>query len=346
MPLRPSLWTAAFRLTLLALALLALALQALALQAVGGTRAAPAGTASAAPAAGQAVPGRGAAHPFAIPWAGWKAALYRVYDQIFEDRVLAVAGGVVFFTLLAVFPAVTALVSSYGLFADPASIVAHLHFISTLMPVAAYGLIEEQIGRIVAQGTGELGLTFVIGLAVALWSANAGMKAIIDALNVIYGRPETRGFIWLTAFSLVLTISALAAFLVAIAGIVVLPLVLAWSGFGNATGWLVALARWPALLLLIMGGLMVLYRLGPDRRHSAWRWLIVGAAVATLAWLAASALLSWYLANFADYNATYGSLGAGIGLMMWLWLSVIAVLVGAELNSELERQTLGVRRDV
>lgn len=283
--------------------------------------------------------GRSARSPLEIPWRGWKDIFWRTYEEFGNDRLLAVAAGVVFYGLLAIFPAVSALVSSYGLFADAATVGGHLTFAAALMPQGAFDIVEEQINRIASQGGGGLSLGFVFGLGLAIWSANAGMKAMIDALNVIYDEEEKRSFIKLNLISLALTLGALASLLVAIVSVIVFPLLLNWVGLGARAEWLIAVLRWPALLILVMFGLAVLYRFGPSRREARWQWLSVGAVVAALMWLAGSLLFSWYLSNFADYNATYGSLGAGIGLMMWLWLTVIAILFGAELNSEIEHQT-------
>ncbi|MDT3683494.1 MAG: YihY/virulence factor BrkB family protein [Pseudorhodoplanes sp.] len=286
-------------------------------------------------------PGRGrfARSPWAIPWRGWKDIFWRTYEEFGNDRLLAVAAGVVFYGLLAIFPAVTALVSSYGLFADAATVGRHLTFAAALMPEGAFGIVEEQINRIAAQGGGGLSLGFIFGLGLAIWSANAGMKAIMDALNVIYDEEEKRSFIKLNLMSLALTLGALASLLIAIGSVIVFPLMLNWLGLGGAVEWTIAVLRWPALLFVVMFGLAILYRFGPSRREARWQWLSIGAVLATLLWLTGSLLFSWYLSNFADYNATYGSLGAGIGLMMWLWLSTISILLGAELNSEIEHQT-------
>lgn len=283
--------------------------------------------------------GRSARSPLEIPWRGWKDVFWRTCEEFGNDRLLAVAAGVVFYGLLAIFPAVTALVSSYGLFADAATVGRHLAFAAALMPEGAFGIVEEQVNRIASQGGGGLSLAFVFGLALAIWSTNAGMKAMIDALNVVYDEEEKRGFVRLNLVSLGLTIGALSVFLIAIAAVIVFPLLLNWIGLGSATEQAMAFLRWPALVVLVMAGLAILYRFGPSRREARWQWLSVGAIVATLLWLAGSAAFSWYLSHFADYNATYGSLGAGIGLMMWLWLTAIAILLGAELNSEIEHQT-------
>jgi membrane protein len=283
--------------------------------------------------------GRRALSPVEIPLTGWKDIGWRVYAEIQNDRLLAVAAGVVFYGLLALFPAITALVSSYALVADAATIGKHLAFAAALMPAGAYGIVDEQIVRIARGGSGQLSFAFVAGLGLAVWSANAGMKAMIDALNVIYGETEKRGFVALNVLSLTMTLGGLAFLLIAIGVVIVLPLAFSWLGIEGWAEWTIAMLRWPAIVIVIAASLGILYRFGPSRREAQWRWLSVGAVVATLLWLAGSAAFSLYLSNFADYNATYGSLGAGIGLMMWLWLTSIAILIGAEINAEIEHQT-------
>jgi len=278
--------------------------------------------------------GREAISPFEIPLSGWKHIAWRTYEEIGNDRLLAVAAGVVFYGLLALFPAITALVSSYALFAEAATIGKHLAFAAALMPAGAFGIVEEQIARITQTGGGGLSVAFIVGLLVAIWSANAGMKAMIDALNVVYDEEEKRSFVRLNLISLAMTLVLLSFLLVAVGAVIVLPLVFAWLGMEGSAEWALALLRWPAIMLVISVGLAMLYRFGPSRQDAQWRWLSVGAVVATLLWVAGSALFSWYLSNFANYNETYGSLGAGIGLMMWLWLTSIAILVGAEINAE------------
>jgi membrane protein len=286
-------------------------------------------------------PGRGrhAGSPWQIPWKGWKDIFWRTYKQISEDRLLAVAAGVVFYGLLAVFPAVTAFVSLYGLFASTSAISDHLSIAAGILPEGAVDILREQIGRLAAKSDAKLSFGFIFGLAMALWSANAGMKAIMDALNVVYEEKEKRGFLKLNLVSLAFTLAAIGSLLLAVGAVVVLPIVLAHLGLQNVTDALFRLARWPLLLVLVIVGLAVLYRFGPSRREPRWQWLTVGSVFAAAAWLLSSALLSWYLASFANYNATYGSLGAGIGMMMWMWVTSIVILFGAELNSEIEHQT-------
>lgn len=274
----------------------------------------------------------------------WRHILVRTYFQINDDRLLALAAGVVFYGLLALFPAITALVSSYALFADATTIGSHLNLIAPMMPASAFSIVAEQVTRIVTRTTGDLSFTFLLGLALAIWSANAGVKAIIDALNIVYGVKEQRSFIRLNLVSLAFTVGALAAMLTAFAVIVIVPVILSYLPFYGYDVTLLPLLRWPALFVIVMLGLAVLYRFGPVRRPARWQIISPGVVFATVAWLAGSALLSWYLASFADYDATYGSLGAGIGLMMWLWMSAIVVLVGAELNSEIDNARRAVPR--
>jgi membrane protein len=251
-----------------------------------------------------------------------------------------VAAGVVFYGLLALFPAVTALVSLYGLFAKASTINEHMAAVTGLLPDSAVSIVQDQVNRLAAKGDAKLGFGFVAGLAIALWSANSGMKAILDALNGVYEEKEKRGFTKLNLVTLCFTLAAIAALLLALGAVVVMPIALNFLGLQEVTDLLLRSVRWPILLALIILGLAVLYRFGPSRREPRWQWVSVGSVVAALAWLAASVLLSWYLAHFANYDATYGSLGAAIGLMMWMWISSIVILFGAELNSEIEHQTI------
>jgi membrane protein len=268
--------------------------------------------------------------------AQWKHILYRTYEEFNDDRLLSLAAGVVFYGLLALFPAITALVSSYGLFADPATVTGHLATLKNVLPQGAYGIIDQQVTRIASTTTGDLSLAFFGSLAVALWSANSGLKAIIDALNIVYGVKEWRSLIRLNVVSLIMTVGTIVGLLLAMAAVVAVPIVLSYLPLGSWGAAIMAWLRWPALLLLVMLGLALLYRFGPNRDNPRWELLSPGAVFAAAAWLAGSALLSWYLSNFADYGATYGSLGAAIGLMMWLWMSAIVVLLGAELNAQID----------
>jgi len=283
--------------------------------------------------------GRDAETPAEIPARGWKDIAWRVYDGLQNDRVLLVAAGVTFYALLALFPATAALVSLYGLFADPSTINEHLRLVSGFLPEGALEVIGDQVKRIASQ-KGTLGFTFAGTLVLALWGANAGTKAIFDALNIIYKEREQRSFFMLTLQSLLFTVGAIALMLVALAGIVVVPVMLKLLGIAQESGTaLLSLLRWPLLYLLVLFALACLYRYGPSRDEPQWRWVTWGSAIAGAIWIVGSLLLSWYVANFGTYNATYGSLGAVIGFMVWMWLSTIVVLAGAEINAEMEHQT-------
>ncbi|HEY8276959.1 MAG TPA: YihY/virulence factor BrkB family protein [Methyloceanibacter sp.] len=287
-------------------------------------------------------PGRGrqAKTPVAIPPAGWLDIFWRVYHRTIDDRLLLVAAGVVFYLLLALFPAVTAFVSSYGLFADPLTISENLSALAAVMPEAGVGLVEEQVKRLNETSQGALSFGFLFGLAFAFWSANAGMLAVIEALNVAYGEREKRSYLELYSLSFALTIGAMLLLLAALSAVVVMPLVLGSLGLeASDLSATVAVLRWPALIVMALLWLAFLYRVAPSRRDAKWRWITIGSLFAVVAWMGVSGLYSWYLSHIANYAATYGSLGAAIGLMMWLWFSVIVMLIGAELNAEIEHQT-------
>ncbi|MDB5505264.1 MAG: putative ribonuclease [Tardiphaga sp.] len=283
--------------------------------------------------------GRQADSPTEIPARGWKDVLKRTGEQIGKDRLLAVAAGVVFYGLLALFPGVTALVSSYALFADPQTINEHLSFIANVLPAGTFSIVQDQVGRVLAKGDTKLGFAFAFGLLLAVWSANGGMKAIIDALNVVYDEEEKRGFVKLNAVSLAFTLGGLFAILASIGLVIAAPIALSTIGLGPVADAALQYGRWPALAIMVMLGLAVLYRFAPSRKTPKWVWVSVGSALATMTWILGSVALSYYLEHYAGYDATYGSLGAAIGLMMWMWMSTIVVLFGAELNSELEHQT-------
>jgi membrane protein len=283
--------------------------------------------------------GRSARHPLQIPWRGWMDILWRTFNEMQSDRLLSIAGGVAFFVLLAIFPGITALVSAYGLFFNASTITSHLSLLNDVVPANVLGIVTEQANRIAANSGRALSIGFVVGMLVSLWSAMSGVKAMIDALNVIYEQQEGRSFIKLNFEALIFTLAGFAAFLLTIAAVIVLPLLLSPIGFGSATETLTRILRWPVLLLVLLIGLAVLYRYGPYRRAARWQWVSVGSVFAAVTWIVASYLFSWYLASFSNYNATYGSLGAVVGVMIWLWISTIVVLLGAELNAEIEHQT-------
>lgn len=283
--------------------------------------------------------GRLAASPSEIPARGWKDILLRAYSNVGDHRILALAAGMTYYSLLAIFPALAALVAVYGLFSDPGTIAKHLDQVSGFMPGGAVDVAREQLTRVASKGNQTLGLTFIVGLAVSLWSANAAMKSLFDTLNIVYGENEKRGFLKLNAMSLAFTLAAIALVLAALGAVVVLPVVLNYLWVSNFADLLIRIVRWPAMFLVVALALACIYRFGPSRNVPRWRWITWGSVAATILWLGASALFSWYAANFGKFNETYGSLGGAIGFMTWLWISAIVILLGAELDAEMEHQT-------
>jgi membrane protein len=286
-------------------------------------------------------PGRGreANRPSAIPWRGWKDILWRVWSEIGEDRIMLVAAGVTFYLLLALFPALAAFVSLYGFVADPKTIADQVAYLGGVLPSGGLDMIRGQLQALASASGKALSLGFVVGFLIALWSANSGIKAIFEAMDVAYEEEEKRGFIRLNLLSLAFTLGAMVVGILMIVMVGVVPAVLSFLRLGGVTEVLVRVLRWPVLLIAVGVVISIIYRYGPSRERAQWRWINWGAGLAAVVWLAASVLFSWYLQNFADYNATYGSLGAVIGFMMWTWISVLILLAGAELNSEIEHQT-------
>ena len=283
--------------------------------------------------------GHNATTPTEIPRRGWWAIAKRTVTEANQDRVMTEAAGITFYALLSLFPGLTALVSLYGLFADRATMREHLGDIAGFLPQGGMTIINDQLERLLASPQQALGIGAVIGLGAALWSANQGTKALVDALNIVYEEKEKRSFLKLTALSLSMTFGALLFVLIAMGAIVVLPVVLNFLWLGESTELLLKIARWPILLVAITLLLSVIYRYGPSRQRARWRWVSYGGVFAAVMWSLVSAGFTFYVARFGNYYATYGSLGAVMGFMTWIWLSSIVVLVGAELNAEMEHQT-------
>jgi len=287
-------------------------------------------------------PGRGreAAAPGQIPARGWRDILLRVWRNIDKHRVLALAAGITFYALLAIFPGIAASLALYGLFADPHSAQQMFDQMSAVLPGGGQDILRDQVTRITTQPPARLGFAFILGLAMSLWSASSGLRALIDTLNIVYGENEKRSLVKLYAFSLIATILIIIFFLFISLALIALPLTLDYLWLGNFSKLLLDLLRWPILFCIAAFAFAVVYRYGPSRKYARWRWITWGSALATGLWLVASLLFSWYAANFGSYNKTYGSLGAVIGFMTWMWLSSIVLLIGAEVNAEMEHQTV------
>lgn len=283
--------------------------------------------------------GRNAERPREIPAKGLKDVFWRVFAAVQEDRVMLVAGGVTFYLLLAIFPAMTALVSLYGFFADPASITDRLSFLNEFMPPEGLSIFFDQLRTLAGETRSALSFGLIFGLAIALWSANNGVKALFEAMNIAYGEEEKRSFIRLNLVSFAFTLGGLIGLIILVIGLGVIPAVIALVNLGGLAETVLTVLRWPVLLVVIACGITLLYRYGPSREQARLRWVTWGATLAAILWLVGSLGVSYYLSNIADYNATYGTLGALIGFLFWTWISAIIVILGAEVNAELEHQT-------
>jgi membrane protein len=280
-----------------------------------------------------------AGHPEHIPARGWWDITKRVNRQIKQDRLSIIAAGVAFYGLLAVFPGLIALVGLYGLAFDPQQVERQIAALSGILPEEAAAVLLAQLSDLTTTDRTSLGIGAIGGLLLALWSASAGMRTLMEALNIAYDEEEKRGFFRFYGTALLLTLAAILGAVVAIGMVIALPLVLKLIGLAEALKWLIAVAAWPILAGMMLLGLAIVYRYAPSRTQPRWRWVSWGAVIATVLWVLGSALFSLYVARFANYNATYGSVGAVVILLMWFLLSSYAVLIGAELNAEMERQT-------
>jgi len=283
--------------------------------------------------------GREATRPHHIPLKGWWQVAQRVWSESARDNLSVVAAGCAFYALFAVFPALSALIALYGLTADPASVDVQFGMLASVLPQQAYDIVIAQIGRIAETSNRSLGWGLVFSLGLALWSVGNLTQAMFAALNIAYEEPERRSLLhfYLSAFAF--TILGIMSGVLMLLAIVYVPILFAYAGYSQAFELVVRVARWPLLALVVLILLALLYRYGPCRRSAKWRWVSVGSLFATVLWLAASAGFSFYVEHLANYDRTYGSLGAVIVLLVWLYLSFYIVLLGAEINAELELQT-------
>jgi membrane protein len=283
--------------------------------------------------------GQDAATPAGIPWRGWRRVMVRTWREISSDRIGLVAAGCAFWATLALFPAISMLISLYGLVFDPLTVEPQLEKLRSLVPPAAYTLIDQRIHSLVSSGKGTLGLSLLVSTAFALWSASTGTKSLLSALNLAYEEQEQRGFIRFQVVGLVLTLCGIIGVILGIAILVALPAAISFIGLSAYATSLIRAGSFVILVVFLLLALSLLYRFGPSRRGARWWWVTPGSLVATLLWLLASSLFSLYVGHLASYDATYGPLGAVAGVMMWFWVSAYVVLLGAELNAELELQT-------
>jgi membrane protein len=283
--------------------------------------------------------GREADHPGEIPPRGWKDILWRAWAEISDQNLFLIAGGVTYAVLLALFPGLAALVSLYGLAFDASQIEKQVAALSGVLPSQTQELLSQELHSLVESSNGALGFAAIVGLLLALWSASRGMSGLITAINIAYEEKERRSFLRFNLLALGLTLGLVVGGILAIALIAVLPAVVQLLAVGSSTKWLLLLVQWPLLIVIVLVGLAVLYRFGPDRDGPQWRWVSPGALAATVLWIVASIGFTVYVANFNSYDKTYGSLGGVVILLTWLYLSALMVLLGAVINAQSERQT-------
>jgi membrane protein len=283
--------------------------------------------------------GRSAETPGDIPARGWWDILMRVKDDMSQNNLSLIAAGAAFYAFMAIPSALTSLVSLYGLVFNPANVQRQIEGMEGVLPGESVKLISDQLQNIATGSNSKLGIGLIVSLLIALWSARSGTSSMITALNISYGEPEKRSFIRFQAVALGLTAGVVLFAVVALALVAVLPAIIDLLPFGSFGKTIAAIIRWPILLVLLMVCLAAIYRFAPSREEPKWRWVSWGAVIATVLWIIGSALFSLYVAKFASYDKTYGSLGGVVVLLMWLYLSSFVVLLGAQLNAEIEHQT-------
>ncbi|UWQ24202.1 YihY/virulence factor BrkB family protein [Leisingera aquaemixtae] len=283
--------------------------------------------------------GRHAEAPYRIPPKGWKDIALRVKDEVAADHVGLIAAGVAFYGLMALFPAITALLAIGGLMVEPAQIVDQISQLEGVVPDEVMEIIIGQATQVAGSREGGLGLAAVAGIVIALYSASKGMNSLIEGMNVAYDEEEKRGFFMKTFVTLVLTLFLIAGLLMGLLATLAVPSVIALVEAGPVTEALGTLLAWGVLLVMTMAGLAVLYRYGPSRDKPELLWTSPGAFAACVLWLAGSAGFAFYVGNFGSYNESFGALAGVVVLLMWLWISAFIVLLGAEINAEVEAQT-------
>ena len=284
--------------------------------------------------------GTTASGPTQIPKRGWYDILMRVKNEIGNDHVSVVSAGVAFFGLLAIFPAIAAIVSFAGFFLDPNDVAAQLDSVVAMLPENAASIIQDQILKVTGGDETATGIAAIFGILLAIYGAMKGMMTLMEGMNIAYDESETRSFLKLYLTGLMLTLLLIAGLIGAIGGMMVLPAIIDFLPVPEWLGTVIAWMKWPVFAVLTMIGLSVLYRYGPAREDAEWAWVTVGSVVATLLWMAGTIAFTIYVQNFGSYNETYGTIGGVIILLTWLWLSSFIVLAGAELNSEIEQQTV------
>jgi membrane protein len=296
-----------------------------------------------ATSAGQQVrdqpPGAEAGNPAQIPPKGWWQVVRRAMKESTADNVPMLAGGVAFFAFLAIFPAIIACITLYGLVADPETVATQVRDLAAILPQQAQPIVADQLQSVSSSSTGALGFGLVVSLLAALWAASSGTGNLIKAVNLAYDEDESRGFLKVRGLALVLTLGAIVFLLLTLALVAVVPVALNALSLGPAGIVITQIVRWVLLVVVIVVALAVVYRVAPDRDAPRFAWVSTGSLVAALLWIAGSVVFSLYVNNFGSYNKTYGTIAGVVILMLWLYLTSYIVLLGAEINAESERQT-------
>jgi membrane protein len=285
------------------------------------------------------LPGEEAATPTEIPPRGWWQVVRRAFKESSADNVPMLAGGVAFFAFLAIFPAIIAALTLYGLVADPATVATQVNDLSAILPQQAQPIVADQLQSVSSASGRALGFGLIVSLLAALWSASSGTGNLIKAVNLAYDEDETRGFLKVRGLALLLTLGALVFVLLTLALVTVVPIALNVLPLGPLATVLTQVVRWVLLVVVVVVALATVYRLAPDRDAPRFAWVTTGSLVAALLWIVGSVLFSLYVNNFGSYNKTYGTIAGVVVLMLWLYLTSYIVLLGAEINAESERQT-------
>lgn len=279
-----------------------------------------------------------AAEGWRLHWRLFCSYASRIWSEFWEDRILSVAAGVTFFVLLALFPAIASIVSLYGIFADRATIAEVLHTLSPFLPGGAVTVIGEDLHRLVTEKPIKLNVAFFIGSAIALWSASGGISALIDGLDLAFETRETRTFLKMTRDALLFTVGGIIAGALAAYFLAVVPLAIHQSPYAGVFHVLFEIFRWPAAFGVTSFLFALIYHVGPDRKTIPPHWITWGSSIGATLWILGTLLFSWYVQYFGTYDRTYGSLGAAVGFLTWIWISLVILLLGAEIDCEIERR--------
>ena len=283
--------------------------------------------------------GREADSPKEIPKKGWKDVFKRVKGQLDKDNIDIVSAGVAFYFFLALIPALAAVVSVYGLVTDPAQLEQQMSQLTSVLPESAHQMLKETLHNIVTKSGSTLGWSVVFSILVSLWSANKGTKSLFEGVNIAYDEKSERGFVKQNALTLLFTIGGMIIGIICMAFVVGFPALAGNLGLPDTLQSVINWLRWPVLALVIMFSLALVYKYAPDRDNAKFRWVSWGSGIAAVLWMVGSLLFSFYVNNFGSYSETYGSLAAVIILMLWFNLTAFIILLGAEINAELEHQT-------